>query len=65
MTPEEQELVNDLCKRIAEEKDVVVFQQLASFCRETQNTTLNQTFGGFSHYFFLDKYVWLMAHMHS
>ncbi|HWO37483.1 MAG TPA: hypothetical protein VNO32_52565, partial [Candidatus Acidoferrum sp.] len=41
------------------------FGMLTSFCRETQNTTLNQAFGGFSHYFFLDKYVWLMAHMHS
>ena len=28
MTPEERELVNGLCKRIAEEKDIFVFQQL-------------------------------------
>ena len=28
MTPEERQLVNDLCKRIAEEKDPSIFQQL-------------------------------------
>ena len=28
MTPEERQLVNDLCKRIAEEKDASIFQQL-------------------------------------
>ena len=28
MTPEERELTNRLCKRIAEEKDIFVFQQL-------------------------------------
>jgi hypothetical protein len=28
MTPEELKLVNDLCKRIADEKDVFIFQQL-------------------------------------
>jgi hypothetical protein len=38
---------------------------LTSFCRETQNTTLNQAFGDFFHYFFLDKYVCLVAHIHS
>jgi hypothetical protein len=32
-------------------------ERLSSFCRETQNTTLNQGFGSFSDYFFLDKYV--------
>jgi ribosome recycling factor len=28
MTPEERQLVNDLCKRIAEEKDASIFHQL-------------------------------------
>jgi hypothetical protein len=28
MTPEERQLVNELCKRIAEEKDYYVFSQL-------------------------------------
>jgi DNA replication initiation complex subunit (GINS family) len=28
MTPEERQLVNDLCKRIAEEKDASIFRQL-------------------------------------
>ncbi len=43
----------------------VLQHALASFCRETQNTTLNQAFGDFFHYFFLDKYVCLVAHIHS
>ena len=28
MTPEERQLANDLCQRIAEEKDLSIFQQL-------------------------------------
>jgi predicted Zn-dependent protease len=40
-------------------------KMLTSFCRETQNITLNEAFGSFSHYFFLDKYVCLVAHIHS
>jgi len=38
---------------------------LDSFCRETQNTTLNQAFGSFFGYFFLDKYVCCVAHIQS
>jgi serine/threonine protein kinase len=38
---------------------------LASFCRETQNTTSKQAFVGFPHYFSLDKYMCSMAHIHS
>ena len=34
MTPEERQLVNDLCKRIAEEKDAVIFHQLVEILDE-------------------------------
>ena len=37
---------------------------LASFCRETQNTTSKKAFVHFSYYFSLDEYMCSVAHIH-